>query len=179
MLTLREIFEAAFAFADGNDVLLFALSLAVPAVGFVLAWVGRGGRTDEDGKAFANIFVFVAAVQFVVATILGYVGVAFLDRTVLDTSVLLLAAPWLWLGLSIAGLRLIFPLSELASWRSILDIGGFFVMCAVLIWALRMFRGWGIVFFGSLLQLGVILVIAGVLLRVLFVRAFRGGGLRG
>lgn len=116
----------------------------------------------------------MAVVQFVIATILGYVGVAFLDRTVLDTSVLLLAAPWLWLGLSIAGLRLVFPLSELTSWRSILDVGAFFAVCAALIWALRMFRGWGIVFFGSLLQLGLILVIAGVLLRVFFLRAFRG-----
>lgn len=40
MLTLRGIFEGAFAFADANDVLLFGLSVAVPTVGFVLAWVG-------------------------------------------------------------------------------------------------------------------------------------------
>lgn len=175
MGTPREIFETAFAFADGNDALIFAFALAVPTVGIVLAWVGRGGRTEEDGRALANAFVFVAVVQFVVAMILGYIGAAFMERSILDTSLLLLIAPWLWLGLSIAGIHTIFPLSELTSWQSIRDIGAFFAACAVLVWLLSMFRGWGILFFGSLVQLILIFVIAGVLLRVLFIRAFRGG----
>jgi hypothetical protein len=59
MLTLRNIFESAFGFAEANAALIFGLSLLVPLVGITLAWVGRGGRTDEDGKAFANAFVFV------------------------------------------------------------------------------------------------------------------------
>jgi hypothetical protein len=176
MLTLREIFEASFAFADSNDALIFGLSLAVPIVGIVLAWIGRGGRSQEDGKAFANAFVFAAVVQFVVAMIGGYVGVAFLERSLLDTSLLLLVAPWVWLTLSVFGLRLIFPLSELTSWRSILDVGAFFAVSAALIWFLSMFRGWGVLFFGSLVQLVLILAFAAFLLRQLFVRAFRAGG---
>lgn len=173
MLTLREIFETAFGFAESNATLIFGLSLLVPIVGITLAWVGRGGRTDEDGKAFANAFVFVAVLQFVVAMVLGYVAVAFLGRSFWDTDILLLAAPWIWLVLSMGGLRQIFPLSELTSWRSVLDVAGFFAVCAALMWFLSMFRGWGIFFVGGLVQLVVILAFAVYLIRLLFRRAFR------
>ena len=173
MLTPREIFEATYAFAESNATLIFGLSLLVPAVGITLAWIGRGGRTDEDGRAFANVFVFVAVVQFVLAMVLGYVGVAFLERSVWDTNLLLLAAPWIWLSLSMAGLRQIFPLSELTSWRSAMDVGGFFAVCAALVWFLSMFRGWGIFFIGSLLELLLILGLAVFLVRQLYLRAFR------
>ena len=173
MLTFRQIFEGAFAFGESNAALIFGLSSLVPVVGIALAWIGRGGRTDEDGRAFANIFVFVAVVQFVVAVILGYVGVAFLDRSLWDTDLLLLAAPWIWLILSIVGLRRIFPLSELTTWRSVLDVAGFVAVCAALVWFLSMFRGWGIFFIGSLVELLIILALAIVLIRQLFRRAFR------
>ena len=172
-MTLREIFSAALGFADANAVGIFWLSLAIPIIGIALARVGRGGRSEEDGKLFANVFVFIAVVQFVVAMIVGYAGVAFLERSLLDTSVPLLVAPWIWLGLSIAGLRLVFPLSELTSWRSVLDLGGFVVACAALVWFLSMFRGWGILFVGGLVQLALLFVLAAFLLRVLYVRAFR------
>jgi len=176
MLTLRQIFEGAFALAESNAALIFGLSLLVPIVGITMAWIGRGGRTDEDGRAFANIFVFVAALQFVLAMIIGYVGIAFLDRSLWDTNLLLLAAPWIWFILSIGGLRQIFPLSELTSWRSVLDVAGFFAICAALVWFLSMFRGWGIFFIGSLLELLIILVLAVLLVRQLFLRAFRAAG---
>ncbi len=176
MLTLRGIFEGAYGFAEANAALVFGLSLLVPIVGIVMAWIGRGGRTDEDGRLFADIFIFVAVVQFVIAMIVGYVGVAFLERSLWDTDVLLLAAPWIWLVLSIVGLRQIFPLSELASWRSSMDVAGFFAVCAAFIWFLSMFRGWGILFIGSLIELLIILALAGFLIRQLFVRAFRAPG---
>jgi len=173
MTTLREIFETTFGLAESNAGLILGFSILVPVAGILLAWIGRGGRTDEDGKAFANAFVFVAVLQFVLAMILAYVGVAFLERSVWDISVLLLAAPWIWLLLSVAGLRQIFPLSELTSFRSVMDVVGFFAVCAALIWFLSMFRGWGIFFVGSLVQLVLILALAAYLVRQLFLRAFR------
>ena len=173
MLTLRQIFEGAFALAESNAALGFGLALLVPVVGITMAWIGRAGRTDEDGRAFANIFVFVAVVQFVLAMILGYVGVAFLDRSLWDTNLLLLTAPWIWLALSIGGLRQIFPLSELTTWRSVLDVAGFFAICAAFVWFLSMFRGWGIFFIGSLVELLIIIGLAVLLIRQLFLRAFR------
>ena len=172
MLTFRGIFESAYGFAETNAALIFGLSLLVPVVGITMAWVGRGGRTDEDGRLYANVFVFVAVVQFVLAMIVGYVGVAFLGRSLFDTDLLLMAAPWIWLVLSIVGLRQIFPLSELTTWRSALDVAGFFAVCAAFVWFLSMFRGWGIFFIGSLVELLIIVALAVFLIRQLFLRAF-------
>lgn len=172
MGTLREIFTSAFAFAEANGALFFALSVLVPIVGTGAALLGRGGKTDRDGRLYANAFILVAVVQFVVAMGVGVVAVAFLERSVLDVPVYLLLAPWLWLVLSVVGLRRVFPLSELATWRSVVDVARFFAICAVVVWLFSTFRGWGIIFFGGLAQLLVVLVLGGLLVRALYRRAF-------
>lgn len=54
-----------------------------------------------------------------------------------------------------------------------MDVAGFFAVCAAFIWFLSMFRGWGILFIGSLIEFLIILALAAFLIRQLFVRAFR------
>lgn len=54
-----------------------------------------------------------------------------------------------------------------------MDVAGFFAVCAAFIWFLSMFRGWGILFIGSLIELLIILALAAFLIHQLFVRAFR------
>ena len=106
--------------------------------------------------------------------VVGYVGVAFLERSLFDADFLLLAAPWVWLVLTLGGVRRVFPLNDLASWHSVRDVAGFFAVCAAFVWFLSMFRGWGIFFIGSLVELLIIVVLGGLLIRQLFLRAFRG-----
>ena len=67
----------------------------------------------------------------------------------------------------------VFPLSELASWRSVVEVLQFFASCAALVWFFSMFRGWSIWFIGSLAELLILLVLAVLLIRRLFQRAFR------
>jgi hypothetical protein len=172
MGTLREIFLDAFSFAEAYAAVYFALSILVPLLGTGAALAGKGGKTDKDGRLYANVFVLVAAVQFVVAMVVGVVAIAFLERTAWDVPLYLLLAPWLWFVLSVMGLRRVFPLSELATWRSVVDVAQFFAVCAGIVWLFSMFRGWGIIFFGGLAQLLVVLVLGAFLLRVLFRRAF-------
>ena len=175
-MTPRDVFEGIYGFVDARPAWMFLLAVFVPAMGVALAWIGRGGRTDEDGRLIADAFVLVGAVQFVVAMTVGYVGVAFLERRLFDTHLLLLAAPWVWLALTFLGVRRVFPLSELASWRSLRDMGGFFALSAAFIWLLSKFRGWGIFFLGSLAELVVLLVLGGLLIWQLYLRAFRRAG---
>jgi hypothetical protein len=75
--------------------------------------------------------------------------------------------------LSVIGLRRVFPLSELATWRSVVEAFQFFAVCAALVWFFSMFRGWGIWFIGGLAELLIILVLAVLLIRRVFQRAFR------
>ena len=90
----------------------------------------------------------------------------------LEANVALLAAPVVCLGLCLAGVRLVFPLDELASVRTLREVGLFVLACAVVLWLFSKFRGWGIVFWGDLGQLALILVFGFVLLRRLYRRAF-------
>ncbi len=175
MVTPREVFEGLYRLAESNPATIFLIAVLVPSVGVTLALVGRGGRTDEDGRVIANVLVLVAVIQFVVAMVVGYVGVAFLERSLFDADFLLLAAPWVWLVLTLGGVRRVFPLNDLASWHSVRDVAGFFAVCAAFVWFLSMFRGWGIFFIGSLVELLIIVVLGGLLIRQLFLRAFRGG----
>ncbi|HEX9887267.1 MAG TPA: hypothetical protein VGA70_12305 [Longimicrobiales bacterium] len=176
MLTLREIFLGVFAFAEAHAALYFALAVAVPLLGTLAAWMGRGGKTERDGILYANLVVIVAVAQFVLAMVVGSIGMVFLERSLWDAHVLVVLAPGLWLVLSVFLVRRVFPLSQLATWRSVVEAGQFFVACAVLVWLFSQFRGWGILFFGSLLQLLIVLALAGVVLNRLFVRAFRTEG---
>jgi hypothetical protein len=173
MVTLREIFLTAYALAESNALLFFVMAVSIPLAGTGAALVGRGGRTDRDGLLYANVFILVAVLQFALAMIIGFVGIAFLGRSIWDTELLLILAPWTWLILSVIGLRRVFPLSELATWRSVVEAFQFFAVCAALVWFFSMFRGWGIWFIGGLAELLIILVLAVLLIRRLFQRAFR------
>jgi hypothetical protein len=172
-MTPREVFEGLYAFAEARPLPILLVAVLVPLLGIGMAWVGRGGRTDEDGRVIADVMVLVGVVQFVLAMTVAYVGAAFLERRLFDTDVMLLAAPWVWLALTVVGVRQVFPLSELASWRSLRAVIAFFAVAAVFLWLLSKFRGWGIFFLGSLAELAVLLVLGGLLIRQLYQRAFR------
>ena len=44
MTTFREIFLGIFSFAEVQAEVYFALAVAFPVLGTVVAWMGRGGR---------------------------------------------------------------------------------------------------------------------------------------
>ena len=170
---MREIFLGGYAWAERYSVIFFGLAVVVPIVGTWAAIIGKGGRTDRDGRVYANVLILVAVAQFVLTMVVGFVGIVFLDRSIWDTDILLIVAPWVWLLLSVGGLRQVFPLSELATWRSVVEVFQFFAVCAALVWIFSMFRGWGIWFIGSLAELLIVMALAILLIRRLFHRAFQ------
>ncbi len=60
--------------------------------------------------------------------------------------------------------------------RTLRDLAGFVVACLVLLWLLSKFRGWGVAFLGGLGNMVLIGLLAGLLLRVVYRRAFGQGG---
>ena len=174
-MTLRDLLASSYTWANANAVWVFLVAVAIPVIGTLLAWVGRGGKTDKDGRLIASVVMGVAlsAVVFEIAAITLSVGVMHLSA--LDAHILLLLAPVLCLVGSTFGIRLIFPLNQLGSVRTALDVGLFVAACLVVLWLFSKFRGWGIVFFGSLTQLAAIGILAALLLRRLYRRAFKIG----
>jgi hypothetical protein len=171
-MTLDQAFQQAYRVAQQNDlILLLGVGIALPLVATSLAWIGKGGKTDADGKFIASVLVgfglllvFLEIVAFLIAHNLYHVSI-------LGADVALLATPPLCLLLSVAGVRLIFPLNQLASWRSFGDIAVFAIACAGVLWFFSKFRGWGIIFFGGFFQLIAVLVLVFFLLRRLYRRA--------
>ena len=71
------------------------------------------------------------------------------------------------------GIRMVFPLNELASVQTFTDMGLFVAACLFVLWLFSTFRGWGIVFLGDLGQLVIIGGLGYLVLRRLYRRAFK------
>jgi len=170
-MPLREIFAAIYLWADGQAVAILMAALAWGMGGALLARIGKGGQSDRDGRAIANVVIGGAVLAFVLAAMALAVAHAGFRRGVLDANVLLLAAPVLCVVASIVGIHWVFPLSELATVRTMLDVAVFVIACAAGLWLLSTFRGWGVMFLGGIGDIVVIGVMAAALLRVLYRRA--------
>lgn len=171
-MTLDDMLRGAYGWADANATWVLLAGAVVPLIGTVLARVGKAGKTDADGKLVAS-----AVMAFALLAVVVEIGCLFIARTALGADLLqanplLLVAPIVCLAGSVVGLRLVFPLAELGSVRTALDLGLFLVACAVVVFIASRFR-WGVLFIGSIGQLVVILLLAGFVLRRMYRRAFR------
>lgn len=178
-MTLDEFFRAAYRFGDGNALaLLLICGLAYPVVATLLSMAGKGGKTDKDGKVIASVFVG-AAMVLALAEIVGvFIAVAVYDASLIHASIALLCAPAACLVLTLVGVKLVFPLNQLATFRTAGDLLLLALLCGGLIWFFSKFRGWGILFFGSIFQLIVILGVVLFFIWRIFRRTFglSGGG---
>jgi hypothetical protein len=173
-VTLEQFLAAAYVWAVAHRVTILLVALAVPLLGTVLARIGKAGKTDRDGRFIASVVVGIGIVAMILEMLAIAIGAGVMGRSVLEGDVILLASPLLCLGGAIVGIRLVFPLNELASVRTALDVGAFMLACAVVVWFFSKFRGWGLIFFGSITQLAVLLVLGYFLIRRLWRRAFGG-----
>jgi hypothetical protein len=173
-MSLGELLASLYVWADAHAPHVLAAAALLPAGGTFAAWVGKQGRTDQDGRVLASAVVGLAILFAVAVLTAGAIAVAAFDRSLLEANVLLLAAPIVCLAGALLGMRLVFPLGALSSVRTAADIGIFLVACAAALWLLSRFRGWGVIFFGGLAQLATIAIFTWLLLRRLYRRAFGG-----
>jgi hypothetical protein len=173
-LTLEQYFAAAYAWGVANRLWILVVAVAVPLLGTALARIGKAGKTDRDGRVIASVVVGVGLVAVVLEMLAVAIGAGVMGRSVLQGDFLLLVSPLLCLGGAILGIRLVFPLNELASVRTAVDVGAFILACAAVVWFFSKFRGWGLLFFGSITQLVLLLVLGFFLIRRLWRRAFGG-----
>lgn len=171
-MSLRELVLGLYLGAEAHALAVLIGSMVWALGGSLLARIGKGGTSDRDGRAIASVVIGGAVLWVVVAASAGAIGHVGFGKGLLDADILLLLSPLLCLALSVAGIRWAFPLSELATVRTLRDVGLFVLACALLVWLLSRFRGWGILFLGGLGDLLLIGCLAVVLLLVLYRRAF-------
>ncbi|MFH0899638.1 MAG: hypothetical protein V2A73_03290 [Pseudomonadota bacterium] len=172
-MTLSEFLSAAYAWALANQLGILLAAVLVPVAGTVFARLGKAGTTDKDGRVIASIVVGVGILGVVLEVLGLLAATALFRRSVSEAAILLLVAPPLCLAGCLVGIRWVFPLNELASIRTVVDVGAFLAACCAVLWLLGKFRGWGILLFGDVSALVVFGTLGFVLLRRLYVRAFR------
>lgn len=171
-MPLRELLVGLYLWADSHAAAIVIASLAWGLGGALLARLGKGGASDRVSRAIASVVIGGAVLVMVVAALALGVAQAGFHKGLMDANALLLAAPVLCVVASVLGIHRVFPLSELATVRTLRDVGLFAVACALGLWLLSRFRGWGLVFLGGIADLVVIGGLALGLLRVLYRRAF-------
>lgn len=177
-MTLADFFSASYAWADANALFILAVAILLPVAGTALAWLGKGGRTDSDGRLVASAVMGIALVGVLLELGAIFVARSVVGVSLLSANLLLLLAPVVCLAGSVLGIRMVFPLSRLGSVKTATDLGLFLLACGGVLWAMSKFRGWSVMFFGSLAQLLVIGALALFVLWRLYRRAFglSGGG---
>ena len=171
-MTLRELLTNAYLWADAHALALLLASLAWGLGGTLLARVAKGGRSDQDGRLIASVVIGGAVLLLVAALLAASVAYVAFKQGLMDANALLLLAPLVCVLVSVLGIHRVFPLSELASVRTLGDLAVFALACMALLWLLSKFRGWGVAFLGGLGSLALIGLLAVLLLRVLYRRAF-------
>jgi len=174
-MTVAETLTDLYRTLESAAVPIFAACAAVPIGGTLAAWIGRGGRTDRDGRFFANMVIGFGLLVFVLEVLVLLVARWAFDASVLDANVFLLIGPVLALVLGLLGVRLVFPLSALGSARTARSALLLVGLTIVIIWLLGQFRGWGVVFVGGIAQLGLLLALGWLLLRGLAKKTFGKG----
>ena len=169
-MTANELFESSYGWLESHAGTILWISILLPILGAGSAKLAKGGKTDADGKLIANILVSSGIAFFVVEFAMMIFAGSVLNKNVLESNAILLIAPMLYLGIGIAAIRWVFPLNQLGSVRQATDIGAFLLVCWGIVWLFGKFR-WGIIFFGSLVQLVLILGIAAFFVRRLYKRA--------
>jgi hypothetical protein len=173
-MTLEEVFMRGYQAMETHNVAIGLALVAVPVVGTLGAWIGRGGKTDKDGIFIANVVITLAMAIFTVAVIAGLIGLAIMEKSLLEGDVILLFSPLICAGGTMYGIHRVFPLSQLSSVQTLKDVGLFLLACLAVWFIFKSFRGWGIIFFGSVTQLIAWLVAGFWLMRRLAKRAFGG-----
>lgn len=174
-MSLGELLLSIYVWCDERALEILIVALVIPVLGTGLAWVGKLGRTDRDGRFIASVVVVLGVVAFMMAVMGLVIAYAAFDGSVLNANLALLVAPVVCLAGCLVGIKLVFPLTELASVRSLTNIGLFLAASLAVLWLFSQFRGWGIIFFGGLEQLVIIGVFGFYLLRRLYKRAVGRG----
>jgi hypothetical protein len=171
-MTIEELLVRAYAAALSVRMVILATAVGIPVVGTLLARVGKAGKTDADGRFIANLVIGIGLVGFMLEVVALLAARAVPTASLLHADVVLVVAPIVCLLGCLGGIRLVFPLNQLASVRTFVDIAAFIAACLGVLWLFSKFRGWGLVFFGGISEMVAIGVLGIALLKRLYGRAF-------
>jgi hypothetical protein len=99
-MTGNELLLSIYEWASANAGLILTGVVVLPLVGAGAAWIGKGGKTDSDGRLIASLLVGSGITVFVLEIVLLIFSRSILKQDVLEANFLLLIAPILYLGIT-------------------------------------------------------------------------------
>src|SRR5258708_26960921 len=139
-MTLREWLLSTYAWSVEHATAILIVAIALPIAGTALAAIGKGGRTDRDGRAIASIVVALGAAALFAMLLAVHAAHAYFESGLLDSDVRPVVAPLVMAIGCVYGAHRVFPLGELGAARTIGYLGLAFVLCWGAIWFFSMFR---------------------------------------
>lgn len=168
-MTLHDVYlqlSQLYGWAAERSLLVFACACALPLLGTLAAWVGKGGKTDRDGRWIANLLLISSLLLVGFELVALVVAHATLDRGpqwIMEVDALLLVAPLAYLGLTLVGIRQVFPLGQLETIRRLTSLGLLAGGVLFLVWLAGRFF-WGVVFVAHFAWLLVLFGVAALVL---------------
>ncbi len=172
-MTVEELLVTPYLWSADHSSAVLTIAAAFPVVATVTALLLRGGKTDRDGLAVADLAVGAALVVFAVSSLFYAAASLSLDLSILDMQVAVLIAPLICCVGTLFGVSRVFKLRRLNAIGLLQDVGLFLGLLWCARWFMGKFYGWGIVFFGGVGALFLFLAIGLLALLILFRRMFR------
>lgn len=173
-VSFTELAYGLYFWLAANALVVFGLCVAVPcAAALICALTRKTHRRGAGAHWLANLTLWSALGLLVLELVCVALARAIFDVALADAPLLLLAGPPVGAVVAVVGIHWVYPLNQLAAWRTLTDVGWFVLACGIVIWLVSQFRGWGILFGGSLLELLAIAAFVIWLLRRLYRRAFK------
>jgi len=163
-MTLEEAFRVAHSWLMGHGLDLLCCSLTFVVACTLASYLARGGGSGAASRFFANAVLTVTLVEAAAVAVYAVLAGSVLGSSLLTLDASFVASPIVSLALALAGLRLFVPVGRLAVARLARDLAAFGLVCAALVWVGSRFRGWGVVFIGSIFELLTIVALAFLLL---------------
>lgn len=159
-MTLNDALHDAYGWGVLHGTAILIAAVVIPLIGALGAELGKGGRTDEDGRAIASVVIGFGVIAMLGELIALHFAHAYFKASLLDADWRLALAPALCLASCLVAVRWVFPLSQLAGARSAFCLAGVFVGCWLLLRFFQLFQGWHMTVWTSLFQLVVVLAVA-------------------
>lgn len=172
-----ELLRAIYDWLQTYELWVAAALAWLPLGGTLAAWIGKGRHADGSGRLIGSVVIGTAVVLVFVEAGALLLATKVLRRdlwtVMLNGNAILVLGPPLSLAASVLAMRLVFPLGQLATIRTLRDLALMIGLGWAAIWALGKFRGWGVWFLGGI---GDLLLLAGLAFAVLYYLYKRSSG---
>ena len=114
-MTVSDLFNGIYLWLDSVAPAILLAGILIPLAGTALAWIGKQGNSNADGRFVAPLFIGFSLGALLLAVFAIAFAVSIMDADPLQANAALLAAPVVCTVGCVLGIGRVFPVNQLAS----------------------------------------------------------------